>query len=111
MVISLRFFASLSFHGWLCIGQWLRSLLVSGAEGRENIVIVLQDIGRLDCLETLENDEYTASEDEDTEDGEVDSDDDEEEEEDDDDVQELEQSGVSPLKRADAVIQPVRVRL
>ncbi|XP_045114674.1 ran GTPase-activating protein 1-like isoform X2 [Portunus trituberculatus] len=77
-----------------------------GAEGRENIVIVLQDIGRLDCLETLENDENSASEDEDTEDEEEDSGDDEEEE--DNDIQELEPSGVSPLKRADAVIQPVR---
>ncbi|KAK8393756.1 hypothetical protein O3P69_006816 [Scylla paramamosain] len=77
-----------------------------GAEGRENIVIVLQDIGRLDSLETLENDENTASEDEDS-DEEEDSDDDEEEEEE-EDVQELEPSGVSPLKRADAVIQPVK---
>ena len=39
---------------------------------------------------------------------EEDSGDDEEEE--DNDIQELEPSGVSPLKRADAVIQPVRVR-
>lgn len=72
-----------------------------GAEGREKMFIVLQNIGRLDALETLENDENTASEDEDT-------DEEEEDDEDEDDVQEVEPSGVSPLKRADAVIQPVR---
>lgn len=56
-------------------------------------------------MATLENDEDSGSEEEDSED----EDDDEEDEEDDEDVQEVEPSGVSPLKR-DSALQPVKVR-
>lgn len=79
-----------------------------GGEGRESIVIVLQDIDRLEALATLENDEEPDSEEEeeDEEDDDVDESDEAEEEE--EEIQEVANSGVSPLKQTHVKVQPVK---
>ncbi|KAK8734106.1 hypothetical protein OTU49_006018 [Cherax quadricarinatus] len=91
-----------------------------GEEGRENLVYILQEIGCLDALATLENDESPDS-DEDDDDSEESGDDEEEEEEEEEDdeedesdeeedeeVHEVVESGVSPLKRTEMAVQPVK---
>lgn len=84
----------------------------TGEEGRESLVFVMQEIGSLEALETLENDEDPDSEEEDgSDEGE---DDNEEEEEEDNkseegEVQEVNEGGVSPFKRTETVVNPVKV--
>ncbi|XP_042868321.1 ran GTPase-activating protein 1-like [Penaeus japonicus] len=90
-----------------------------GEDGREMLVSLLNDLGQLEALDSLEDDEDPDSEeeedgDDDDEDDDDDDDDDDEEDDEEEDVEEEEEveqvpgTGVSPLKRAEAVVIPVK---
>ncbi|XP_068240751.1 ran GTPase-activating protein 1 [Palaemon carinicauda] len=82
-----------------------------GEEGQELLIKALEDAGRLETLDSLENNEEPDSDEE--EDGEDEEDDDEDDDDDDDvdqedEVQEVEASGISPLLRNKDQVQHVK---
>ena len=83
-----------------------------GEEGREVLVARVEELGKGDALDTLEDDEEPDSEEEEEEEAEEDEEETEDEEEDDDveEIQLVNQEAVSPLKRdVAAAIIPIKV--
>lgn len=81
-----------------------------GEKGRDSLVNALENVGRLEALDSLDDDEEPDSDEEEEDDEEDDDEeeDEEEEEEEEDDVQEVKGSGISPLRRLQSQIEPVK---
>lgn len=83
-----------------------------GEDGREMLISLLNDLGQLEALDSLEDDEDPDSEeeedDDDDDDDDEDDEDEDEEEEEEEEVTQVRGSGVSPLKRGESVVIPVK---
>lgn len=79
------------------------------------LISLLNDLGQLEALDSLEDDEDPDSEeeedDDDDDDDDEDDEDEDEEEEEEEEVTQVRGSGVSPLKRGDSVVIPVKVNV